>query len=64
MWTVGHDPCNGSIRERIRRAWHELVGEREWTDECILTPTAARELALVLEEEAWRIESTQPEYTI
>jgi hypothetical protein len=61
FWTIGHDPKCSSLRERIRRAWHELTGKTEWTDECILSPESARELAHDLERRALEAESKRQE---
>jgi hypothetical protein len=59
MWTIGHDPTCDSFKERIRRAWHELTGKREWTDECILSPETAGELAKELLDAAITIKNQQ-----
>jgi len=48
MWTVGHDPECRTLRDRIRWAWHELIGKKGWTDECILDADGAEKLARIL----------------
>jgi hypothetical protein len=53
FWSIGHDPDHRkSLKERIRWAWHDLIGKPVWTDECCLTPESARQLANYLNDAA------------